>query len=329
MPDPSQALQTPVTLLSGWLGAGKTTLLNHLLANDTGTRYAVLVNEFGEIGIDDRLIVRSADDIVELSNGCVCCTIRGDLVESLKKLRRRRLPFGKRLNFDRVVIETTGVAEPAPLLRTFLVEDEIATYYRVQSVVTLVDAANLETALPQRSAVEQIALADLLVLNKTDLVDAHSLEQTRERLIGINPTADLVHATKAQVPLHAVLQAYERELPSLPEPAPHEDGPAHAGIQAISITSDRPLDELKTQLWLDACVQQLGERLVRYKGFLHISGLPYRCVLQGVYDLYSVEAHGEWSEEHPAHTEIVFIGHDLDRSFFERGLAATLSDSDQ
>jgi len=327
MPDPTQALQTPVTLLSGWLGAGKTTLLNRLLTNDTGTRYAVLVNEFGEIGIDDRLIVRSTDDIVELANGCVCCTIRGDLVESLIKLRRRRFPFGKRQSFDRVVIETTGVAEPAPLLRTFLVEDEIATYYRVQSVVTLIDAANLEAALPNKSAVEQIALADLLVLNKTDLVDALSLKQIRSRLIGLNPTADLVHATNANVPLHAVLQAHERELPTLPESSPAEH--VHAGIQAVCITSKTPLDELKTRLWLDACVQQLGERLVRYKGFLHISGLPYRCVLQGVYDLYSVEAHGEWSEEHPAHTELVFIGHDLERDFFERGLKAALSDCDQ
>ncbi|MFK5956004.1 MAG: GTP-binding protein [Planctomycetota bacterium] len=329
MTDPARALQTPVTLLSGWLGAGKTTLLNHLLANDTGTRYAVLVNEFGEIGIDDRLILRSSDDIIELANGCVCCTIRGDLVESLKKLRRKRFPFGKRLSFDRVVIETTGIAEPAPLLRTFLVEDEIATYYWVQSVVTLVDAANLQTALPQQSAVEQIALADVLVLNKTDLVDTVVVQQVQERLVGLNPTADIITATQANVPLHAILKAHERELPTLPDTPLDAHAPNHAGIQAICITSHVPLDELKTRLWLDTCVQQLGERLVRYKGFLHISGLPYRCVLQGVYDLYSVEAHGEWSKEHPAATELVFIGHDLDRSFLERGLRAALSDCGQ
>ncbi|MGB0951975.1 MAG: CobW family GTP-binding protein [Planctomycetota bacterium] len=333
MTDPTRALQTPVTLLSGWLGAGKTTLLNRLLQNDRGTRYAVLVNEFGEIGIDDRLIVRSDDDLVELSNGCVCCTIRGDLVESLKRLRKKRFPWSKRPQFDRVVLETTGIAEPAPLLRTFLVEDDIATYFRVQSVVTLVDAANLDAALSHRSAVEQIALADLLLLNKSDLVEADALAERETQLRGINPTANIHPTTQADLPLHAILEASRRELPVLPQPEDHAhdhahaDGAGHSGIQSISITSEVPLDELKTRLWLDACVQQLGEDLVRYKGFLHIHGMPYRCVLQGVYDLYSVEAHGEWTESFPPRTELVFIGHGLEREFFERGLQAVLSDT--
>ena len=341
MTDPTRALQTPVTLLSGWLGAGKTTLLNRLLQNDRGTRYAVLVNEFGEIGIDDRLIVRSNDDLVELSNGCVCCTIRGDLVDSLKRLRKKRFPWSKRPQFDRVVLETTGIAEPAPLLRTFLVEDDIATYFRVQSVVTLVDAANLDAALEHRSAVEQVALADLLLLNKSDLVASDKLAARQIQLRGINPTAEIHPTTQADLPLHAILEASRRELPVLPNEGDagsdyvateehahdHADGAGHSGIQSISVTSEVPLDELKTRLWLDACVQQLGEDLVRYKGFLHIAGMPYRCVLQGVYDLYSVEAHGEWSEVHPPRTELVFIGHSLEREFFERGLKAVLSDA--
>lgn len=324
MTDPTRALQTPVTLLSGWLGAGKTTLLNRLLQNDRGTRYAVLVNEFGEIGIDDRLVVRSQDDLVELSNGCVCCTVRGDLVESLKRIRRKRFPWSRRPRFDRILIETTGIAEPAPLLRTFLVEDEIATYYRVQSVVTLVDGAHLEAALAHRSAIEQIALADLLVLNKTDLVDAETLDQLRGKLQGINPTAEIHPAVHADLPLHAILEASRRELPQMPEPLQETHG--HGDIRSVSLVSEVPLDELKTRLWLDTCVQQLGERLIRYKGFLHIEGLPYRCVLQGVYDLYAVEAHGQWDATHLPRTEIVFIGHNLDRSFFERGLQAALSE---
>lgn len=333
MTDPTRALQTPVTLLSGWLGAGKTTLLNQLLQNDRGTRYAVLVNEFGEIGIDDRLIVRSEDDLVELNNGCVCCTIRGDLVESLKRLRKKRFPWSKRPQFDRVILETTGIAEPAPLLRTFLMEDDIATYFRVQSVVTMVDAAHLEPALAHRSAVEQIALADLLLLNKSDLVETPTLDARKVQLRGINPTAEILPTTRADLPLHAVLEASRRELPVLPEQETesadhghgHDRDERHAGIQSISVTSEVPLDELKTRLWLDACVQQLGEDLVRYKGFLHIHGMPYRCVLQGVYDLYSVEAHGEWNEDFPPRTELVFIGHGLEREFFERGLQAVLA----
>lgn len=317
----NNALVTPVTLLSGWLGAGKTTLLNHLLANDHGTRYAVLVNEFGEIGIDDRLVVRSDDNVVELSNGCVCCTVRGDLVKSLLDLRKRRLPTFRRRQFDRVIIETTGIAEPAPLLRTFLVEDEIATYYQVESVVTLADAANLTHAVGTRSAVEQIALADLLVLNKIDLVDDQVKQQALVDLRTLNPTAPILPTSNADVPLHEVLQARERAVP-LAKVATAEYTAHHSGISSISLRADGQLDELKTRLWLDACVQQFGDKLVRYKGFLNIQGIPYRCLLQGVYDLYSVEADLPWPVGTTAVTEVVFIGHDLDRAMLERGLAA-------
>jgi len=320
----NNALVTPVTLLSGWLGAGKTTLLNHLLANDHGTRYAVLVNEFGEIGIDDRLVVRSDDNVVELSNGCVCCTVRGDLVKSLLDLRKRRLPTFRRRQFDRVIIETTGIAEPAPLLRTFLVEDEIATYYHVESVVTLADAANLPHAVTARSAVEQIALADLLVLNKIDLVDESVKQKALVDLRTLNPTAPILPTSNADVPLHEVLKARERAVP-MATVAAAEYTAHHSGISSISLRTDGPLDELKTRLWLDACVQQFGEKLVRYKGFLNIQGIPYRCLLQGVYDLYSVEADLPWPEDTGPVTEVVFIGHDLDRAMLERGLAAAAS----
>jgi G3E family GTPase len=321
MPMQDNALVTPVTLLSGWLGAGKTTLLNRLLANDHGTRYAVLVNEFGQIGIDDRLVVRSDDNVVELSNGCVCCTVRGDLVDSLLALRKRRLPTFRRRQFDRVIIETTGIAEPAPLLRTFLVEDEIATYYHVESVVTLADAANLTHAVGTRSAVEQIALADLLVLNKIDLVDEEIKQQALVDLRTLNPTAPILPTSNADVPLHEVLQARERAV-SMATVTAAEHDVHHSGISSISLRTDGPLDELKTRLWLDACVQQFGDKLVRYKGFLNIQGIPYRCLLQGVYDLYSVEADLPWPEGTEPVTEVVFIGHDLDRAMLERGLAA-------
>lgn len=320
----SNALVTPVTLLSGWLGAGKTTLLNRLLANDHGTRYAVLVNEFGEIGIDDRLVVRSDDNVVELSNGCICCTIRGDLVKSLLDLRKRRLPTFRRRQFDRVIIETTGIAEPAPLLRTFLVEDEIATYYHVESVVTLTDAANLTHALGARSAVEQIALADLLVLNKIDLVGEQVKQEALVDLRTLNPTAPILPTSNADVPLHEVLRARERAVP-MATVATAEYTAHHSGISSISLRTDGPLDELKTRLWLDTCVQQFGDKLVRYKGFLNIQGIPYRCLLQGVYDLYSVEADLPWPEGTEPVTEVVFIGHDLDRAMLERGMAAAAS----
>lgn len=318
------AAVTPVTLLTGWLGAGKTTLLNRLLKEDHGRRYAVLVNEFGQVGIDDRLVKRREEDLVELSNGCVCCTVRGDLVKSLKRLKARRFGFGPRRSFDHVVVETTGVAEPAPLLRTFLVEEDIASYYEVQSVLSLVDAANLDLALGTKSAVEQIALADLLLLNKTDLIDAPALDARKQQLRDINPVAPILPTAHAAVPLEQLLkprrEEFRLEQLAPPNPAPSH-GPVH-GVVSVCLQQAAAVDELKLRLWLDTCVQQLGERLVRYKGFLHIQGIPYRCVLQGVYDLYSVEPGEPWQEEETPSNELVFLGHDLDSAFLERGLRA-------
>lgn len=314
--------RTPVTLLTGWLGAGKTTLVNRLLAGTHGVRWAVLVNEFGELGIDDKLIVRSSEDLVELSNGCVCCTVRGDLVAALHRLRRRRPPFFRRRKIDRVLIESTGVAEPAPLLRTFLVEEGIAATYRIESAVCMVDALHAEQALREPAAQEQIALADLLVLNKVDLVDASTLQRSREVLTGLNPIAEFIEAEQAKVDLDAVLRSRAtRPLPEL------EARPSHGhDIQSVVLRSDTPLDELKAQLWLDACVAQFGDRLLRYKGFLHIQGLPYRGVLQGVYELYTVSVGPTWEDGAPRRTELVFLGRDLDREFLEKGIAAAAAE---
>ncbi len=330
----------PVTLITGWLGAGKTTLLNRLLADPQGHRFAVMVNEFGSIGVDDRLVVRADEDLVELNNGCVCCTIRGDLVKALKRLRRRRPPRFRRRVFDQVLIETTGVAEPAPLLRTFQVEADIAASYRIEAVVGMADARRLETALRERSAAEQLALADLLVLNKCDLVDANQNAAARQRLHGINPAAPVFAVERAAVPVAEILRA---RPPRLHPPAAetsgdqlgkHASGPTvdpvglqphggHHDIGAVSLRSEQPLDELKVRLWLDACVSLLGDQLIRYKGFLDLDQRPWRAVLQGVYDLYTVDAGEPWLEGERRQTELVFIGHDLDVGFLERGLRAT------
>lgn len=320
---------TPVTLLTGWLGAGKTTLLNRILREDHGRRYAVLVNEFGQVGIDDRLVKRRDEDLVELSNGCVCCTVRGDLVRALKRLKERRLGILPPRRFDHVVVETTGVAEPAPLLRTFLMEEDVASAYEVQAVLTLADAAHLDAALAERSAAEQVALADLLLLNKVDLVDEAQLAARETALRRLNPVAPIRHCTEADLPLDELLRPRREDfavedLPPAPE-HDHADGQDHApahDIVSIHLADPRALDELKTRLWLDACVQQLGERLVRYKGFLHLEDRPYRCVLQGVYELYSVEPGEPWAAEEPRANELIFLGHGLEEDFFRRGLAA-------
>lgn len=320
MPTSSSPLQTPVTLITGWLGAGKTTLLNRILTENHGQKYAVLINEFGELGIDDRLIVRRDQDLIELSNGCICCTVRGDMIEKLLSLRKRRWPLFKRQRFDRILIETTGIAEPAPLLRTFLVEESVATYYAIDKIITVVDARNLRLALEHQAASEQLALADTLILNHTAQLDSTHVEATRSQVQSINPDARLLVAEVPSVKLDAVLSSTSIDFSQLAAPQQHQH---QHSISTISISSEQPLDELKLRLWLDACVQQLGEDLIRYKGFLHISGIEYRCLLQGVYDLYKVDADGDWATA--PRNEIVFIGHNLKREFFERGFNAAVA----
>ena len=311
----------PVTLLTGWLGAGKTTLVNRILSGTGDTRWAVLVNEFGELGIDERLIVRGDEDLVELSNGCVCCTVRGDLIAALHRLRRRRRPWLRRRRIDRVLVETTGVAEPAPLLRRFLVEEGVASAYRVDSVVCIVDAAHVDRALQERAAQEQIALADVLLLNKADLVDASALQTSRDSVARLNPLAELHVVSHADVPLAHVLRAHAgRALPELDAHPHHEHD-----VQAVVVRAAAPLDELKAQLWLDACVRTLGDRLLRYKGFLDLQGHAARGVLQGVYELYTVSSGERWTADEPRGTEVVFLGRDLDAAFLQRGLDAAVS----
>jgi G3E family GTPase len=316
MPTSSLPLQTPVTLITGWLGAGKTTLLNRILTENHGRKYAVLINEFGELGIDDQLVVRRDDNLIELSNGCICCTVRGDMIDKLLDLRKRRFPLFKRRRFDRILIETTGIAEPAPLLRTFLVEEDVATYYSVDKIIAIADARNLQRALEHQAASEQLALADTLILNHTKLLSPAQISAARDAVVSINPDAAFIGEEVPVVDLDGILAAATIDF-SKQSKSSHSH---QHSISSISIFSDEALDELKVRLWLDACVQQLGEDLIRYKGFLNISGIEYRCLLQGVYDLYKVTADGKWPKR--PRNEIVFIGHNLDKDFFQRGFNA-------
>ncbi len=310
--------RTPVTLLTGWLGAGKTTLLNRLLAEPGGRRFAVLVNEFGDIGVDQRLVSRLDEDLVELTNGCVCCTVRGDLVAALARLRKRRLGgLLPRRRFDHVLLETTGIAEPAPLLRTFLVEDSVATAYRLASIVTLVDARHASRALGEAAAREQIALAELLLLNKTDLEDVPALDALAGQLRALNPVAPQLRCERGAVDPVEILA----ERP----PRPHDDadsreGHDHGDLTSVALRCEEPLDELRAQLWLDGCARGLFGELVRWKGFLRLAGHEGAALLQGTYELYTVDAAGPWQD--PPRTEIVFIGRGLGGEALERGLRA-------
>lgn len=323
-PDP----RVPVHLLSGWLGSGKTTLLNRFLAAPADLRFAVLVNEFGEIGIDDRTVVSTEEDLVELRSGCICCTVRGDLVEALAKLdRRRRGGLLRRAKpFDRVLIETTGLAEPAPLVRTLVSEPGVMEAFRPGTVIGMVDASNAERSLEEPSAREQVALADHLILNKCDLVDDERRREVENIVRRWNPLARLEHAVRADVDPMGLLEepphVVRFDVPAENSERPDNHDHLH-DITSVSLRESRPVDRTRLRLWLDACVHLLGDRLLRYKGFVSVIDDPRRVVLQGVYDRFTLEPEGEWGEDSPA-TELVFIGRNLDRKFFERGLEASL-----
>ena len=313
----------PVTILSGWLGSGKTTLLNRLLARPGGRRFAVLVNEFGEIGIDDRLVRRTREDLIEFRDGCVCCTVRGDLVASLADLdRRARGGLLRRARpFDHVLIETTGLAEPAPLLRALLTVPETAERFRPASVVTVVDAAHADLALAERTAREQVAVADHLVVTKRDLAAADALLELESRLASMNPLARR-HGSEAGGTDDAVLGA----LLSAPEHDPGRElaDRAHHDpeIGSVALREEGALDPQRVRLWLDSCAHLLGDELLRCKGLLHVAGDPRRVLVQGVYTHFELSPEREWGDE-PRASEIVFIGRGLDADMLRRGLAAS------
>lgn len=325
-------MQLPVTVLTGFLGAGKTTLLNRLLSDSATPRCAVLVNEFGEIGVDQRLVVSSDDDIVELANGCVCCSVRGDLVRALNRLAKLRRGgwFRRPYRFERVLLETTGVAEPAPLLRTFLVEETVAGAFRLDGVVAVFDAVHGPGLLEREPVVgEQVANADFILLNKTDQVDCASLESAVAALGRVNRFAPVEPTAHAEIDATRLLRslATERVLGRAPEDGGTASPPGelHSGISSVSLVEERPLDPHLTELWLAACVRLLGENLIRYKGILRFADEPRRVVLQGVYDLYEATADRPWQQGEQARTEVVFIGRGLDAEFLERGLAAAVA----
>jgi G3E family GTPase len=339
----------PVTVITGYLGAGKTTLLNRILTEQHGRRYAVIVNEFGEIGIDNDLVVGADEEIFEMNNGCICCTVRGDLIRIIEGLMRRR---GK---FDAIIVETTGVADPAPVAQTFFVDADVKEAARLDAVVTLADAKFLSQRLADApEAKNQIAFADVIVLNKTDLVTKEELAEVEGRIRAINPYAALHRAVKAEVPLEAVLERNAFDLdrildiePSFLESEDHDDhhhhdhecGPdcghdhhhhdhAHehghehgrsAGLahyhdedlQSVSIRHDGDLDPNRFVPWLNEFVQREGADILRCKGIVALENEPRRFVFQGVHMILDGDLQREWREDEPRCSRLVFIGRKL------------------
>jgi G3E family GTPase len=308
----------PVTVLTGFLGAGKTTLLNHILTGQHGRKYAVVINEFGELGVDNDLVVDADEEVFEMNNGCICCTVRGDLIRILGSLMKRR---GR---FDGIIVETTGLADPAPVAQTFFVDDEIKAKTRLDAVVTVVDALNLPARLQDSTeAQNQIAFADVIVLNKTDLVDEAALEAVEAQIRGINRLARIHRAQRGNVAIDALLDQggfdLKRALETAPDFLESESHSHDDAVQSLSFELEEPLDAGKFQAWIGAVLQEQGADILRAKGILAYAGEPRRFAFQAVHMMADGDFIGPWKQGEPRRSRLVFIGRKLNRPRLRRG----------
>ena len=319
----------PVTVLTGFLGAGKTTLLNRILKSEHGRKIAVIENEFGPEGIDNELLVQDADEqIVEMNNGCICCTVRGDLMRILADLAAKRAA-GK-LDFERVIIETTGMANPGPVTQTFFMDDNVADHYLLDGVVTVVDAKHGAQTLDEQSEAQaQVGFADRILLSKTDLVDAAELEALRRRLIAMNPRAHIKPVAFGETDISDVLDIRGFNLNAIldldPEFLAGEHPHSHDGdIAAFAFNSERPFDPARLDEFLGGIVQVYGPDLLRYKGVLYMHGTNRRVIFQGVHMLMGSDVGKAWEKGETRFSRIVFIGRNLPREVILKGLEQCL-----
>ncbi len=329
----------PVTVLTGYLGSGKTTLLNRILSENHGRRYAVIVNEFGEIGIDNDLIVESDEEIYEMNNGCICCTVRGDLIRTVEGLMRRP---GR---FDAILVETTGLADPVPVAQTFFMDDDVRAKTKLDAVVALVDAKHLPLRLKDsREAEDQIAFADVVVLNKTDLVTPEELAAVEATVRAINPTARIHRAERAAVSLDAVLDRGAFDLKRVLENDPHfldaDDhhhdhdhdhghdhhhgaaSPIHdVTVRSVSLRGGE-MDSRKFFPWIEKVTQMEGPNILRLKGIIAIKDDPDRYVIQGVHMIIEGDHQRPWKDDEKHESRLVFIGRDLDADKLRKSFEA-------
>ena len=336
----------PVTVLTGYLGAGKTTLLNRILSENHGKKYAVIVNEFGEIGIDNDLIIGADEEVFEMNNGCICCTVRGDLVRIMGGLMKRK---GK---FDAIIVETTGLADPAPVAQTFFVDEDVQKNARLDAVVTVADAKWLADRLKDApEAKNQIAFADVIVLNKTDLVSKPELAEVEARIRGINPYAKLHRTERCKVALADVLERGAFDLDRILDLEPdfleagdehdhhhhghdhhdHDHGHGHGlkhyhdeDMQSLSLRSDKPLDPMKFMPWLQNLVATEGQKILRSKGILSFTDDDDRYVFQGVHMMLEGDHQRKWKQGEPRESRLIFIGRELPEKAIRDGFESCI-----
>lgn len=339
----------PATILTGFLGAGKTTLLKRILSEAHGQKIAVIENEFGEENIDNEILVQdTGEQIIQMNNGCICCTIREDLRSALATLAEKKRKG--ELKFDRVVIETTGLADPGPVAQTFFMDDEIAEQYLLDSVLTLVDAKHANDTLDARQeARKQIGFADQIFITKSDLVDAKSVETLKHRLMHMNPRAPQRAVNFGDIAIKDVFDLKGFNLnakleidPSFLEADAHDhdhhdhehgehcDHPSHNhshldDVQSFVFRSDKPFDAAKLEDFLGAIVQVYGPRMLRYKGVLYMKGQPKKVVFQGVHQLMGSDLAGLWAPGEKKQSKLVLIGIDLPKDILMQGLENSLA----
>ncbi len=302
---------TPVTVLTGYLGAGKTTLLNRILTHEHGKKVAVIVNEFGEVGIDNQLVVDVDEEIFEMNNGCICCTVRGDLIRIIGNLMRRRDKF------DHLVIETTGLADPAPVIQTFFVDDEVRDQTHLDAVIVMVDAKHISQHWEADEAIEQIAFADVILINKTDLVAESELAALEQRIRSMNAIAKIHRTQNAQIDMAALLgirafdldKALQVDPDFLSETAHEHD----ATVGSLALVETGAVDGEKLNAWLGDILQNFGPDIFRMKGILNIAGEEQRFVFQGVHMLFDGRADRPWRPDETRKNELIFIGRNLEQ----------------
>jgi G3E family GTPase len=325
----SENERVPVTVVTGFLGSGKTTLVNYILSENHGKRIAVIENEFGEIGIDDALVIDAEEEIFEMNNGCICCTVRGDLIRILGTLMKRKDKF------DYILVETTGLADPAPVAQTFFVDDEIRNQLRLDAIITVVDAKHLALHLfeekevgIENEALEQLAFADRVLVNKIDLVSEEELLRVEGQIRSINAGASIVRTQMSKVDLDWVLNVHAFELSRVLEVDPQFlDETEHLhdqSITSVGIEADGAVDLEKINDWLGWLLREKGVDIFRMKGIINVKDFDKRFVFQGVHMLFDGQPDREWGVGERRNNKMIFIGRNLDRAELNSRFAACL-----